>query len=273
MFKRVVALFAAALGVLGVVACAWGGSVVYQAEARLQQANDRAFALLDRGLGFVEDRVRRVQARVRDAKITTDEIRQKLTGWTKLEAKERFVTRLEIGNRTEKLAAQLQAADAWLEASAESVNDARDLLVVGQSLGTRLDPAALDEVIGHITSARGKVQEAEEVVGEVRAFALGKEGEPDQARIARVVKVLARILATVTEADALLARCAERLAERRTDARELKARTSRQIWRGAIVCYVVLAWAALGQVALCWWGLRGCCRRRDREAAGGVAVN
>jgi hypothetical protein len=262
MLKRLLAFLFAVLGLFGVIACIAGGYAVWTISSRLQQANEKAFTRLDQGLATVESRVQRVSERVRQAKITTDEIKDKLKDWATLEVKERIAARFEIEKRTEKVAGQLQVADAWLESSAESVRDAQHLLEVGQSLGARADPAALDDVLGHITIVLGEVREAEEAVAEFREFALVKEGEPEQNRLARALKLLARVLLTVTEADKRLERCVARLSEARDNTREMKERTSRTITLATIVCYVVLAWIALGQMALCWCGLRGCCRSR-----------
>src|SRR5262245_19275001 len=106
LLRRLLAVVAVALGLLGLAACAAGAYAVWKAEARLQRANDRAFALIDRGLGVVEDRVRRTQQRVEQSRITTSEITQALREWATRKAEERLAARLEIEPRAEKLAGQ-----------------------------------------------------------------------------------------------------------------------------------------------------------------------
>ena len=254
LFRRVTAVLMLALGLLGLAACAAGGYAVWRAEARLQRANDRAFALVDRGLGAVEDRVRRTQQRVEQSRITTNEITQGLREWATREAKDRLVVQLEIETRTEKLAGQLHDAGLWLEASTDSVRDLQQALELGRSLGAEVDPASLEEVLETLVSIRSRLQEAEQSVDEVRGFATAVGGETDENRVARVLKLLARVVVTITEIAPRLDRLAARIADTRADAQQGKARTSSYILWTAIGCTVILAWIAAGQLALCVWG-------------------
>jgi hypothetical protein len=254
LFRRFVATLMVALGLLGLAACAVGVYAVWKTEARLQQANDRAFALIDRGLGAVEDRVRRAQQRVEQSRITTSEITHGLRDWATKEAKDRLVAKLEIESRTEKLAGQLHAADLWVEDSTDSVRNAQKILELSQSLGAGVDPASLEEALGTIASIRGRLQEAEQSVAEVRGFATAVEGESDENRVVRVLKILARVVVTITDIGPRLHRLAARIADTRADAQATKARTSNYIYWAAIGCTVILAWIAAGQLALCVWG-------------------
>ena len=254
LFRRLVATMMLALGLLGLAACAAGGYAVWKAEARLQQANDRAFALVDRGLGAVEDRVRRTQERVEQSRSTTSDITLGLRNWATRKVEDRLITQLEVEARTAKLAGQLNAADLWLESSADSVRDFQQVLELGRSLGAEVDPASLEEALATLASIRGQLQEAEQSVAEVRELARGVAGESDQTRVARILKLLARVLVTITEIGPRLERLAARIADTRADARQAKVRTSNYILWTAIGCTVILAWIAAGQLALCVWG-------------------
>jgi len=254
LFRRFTSILMIALGLLGLAACAAGVYAVWKVESRLQQANDRAFALVDRGLGAVEDRVRRTQERVEKSRITTNEITQSLKDWATRKVEDRLVTQLEIEARTEKLAGQLRVADLWLESSADSVRDFQQVLEVGRSLGAAVDPASLEEALSTLASVRGRLQEAEQSVAEVRGFATTMQGESGESRAARVLKLLARVLVTITEIGPRLERLADRISGTRADAAEAKAKTSTYILWTAIGCSAILAWIAAGQLALCVWG-------------------
>jgi hypothetical protein len=263
LFRRVAAVFILAFGLLGLAACAAGGYAVWWSEARLQRANDRVFALIDQGLVSVEDRVRRTQQRVEQSRITTSEITQGLQAWASLQAKDRLAARFDLETRTEKLSGQLRAADQWMEASTDSVRDIQQALELARSLGAEVDPASLNEAIVTLAGIRGKLQEAEQSVDEIRGFATAVGGGSDESRVARVLRLLARVVVTITEIAPRLDRLAARIADTRTDAQQGKAKTSAYILWTAIGCTVILAWIAAGQLALCVWG-RNRWRRVER---------
>jgi hypothetical protein len=255
MLKRVLGLLALVLGFLGVVACAAGAYGVWSAAARLEQANDRAFAAVDKGLVATQDRVRRVQKRVQDSRITSNEITQKLRDWSVSEAKERLAAELEIERHAGKLAEGLQSADDLLETTTETMRGIQNILELGEFAGAPVNPDSLDKMLEDLTALRSRLQESERTVERVRNF--GKDDDAD--RHARAVKLLGRAVLMITEADTRLEDCVARLSEMRTDAQQLQARISLYILLTAIGCYLVLAWIAAGQIALCacgWNALR-----------------
>jgi chromosome segregation ATPase len=260
-FQRLAAILLVALGAIGVCGCAAGAYYVWLVSTRLEQANDRVFAVIEGGLGRVQDRLPVVQQRVKDSKVTTAEVAEVVRTWTAKKVQDRVVSKLEIENRVGKLAEQLQAADLRLEASTDTVHDVRRAMEFGQSLGAQLEPASTDRVMDLLASVQGRVQEAEQTVEEVRRLAASDPRESFEDRLLRVATVVARILLTLSDVDQRLEDLANRVAEARSNAPQLKARTSRYITLGAIVCYVILLWAAIGQVALCRWGW-SCCRRK-----------
>jgi hypothetical protein len=259
LFKRILAMFALAFGFLGVLACLAGFYAVWLLGSRLEQANERVFSRIDQGLASVQDLVGRVQKRVQEAKITTAEVDQKLRDWTKRKATERLVSRLEIESRAEKLSGHLQTADSWLQTSTETIRGIQHILELGKSLGAPLDPAALEEVFEKLTAVRGTLQKTEQSVDRIREFSK----EPEENRLPRIVKLVARTLLTMSEVDTRLENSVTRLAELQTDAQELKARTSNFIFVRTMACYLILAWMAVGQAALCLCGWTNCCRSRS----------
>jgi hypothetical protein len=268
-FTRVAAILALTFGVVGMAACAAGAYGVWLVGSRLDRANDKVFDAIDRVLGVVWDRVPVVQQQVRDSKITSAEITGAVREWASKKAQDRVVSRLEIEKRAEMLSGHLRAADLRLETSEEAVRDVRQVLELGQSLGTQVDPTSMDEVLERLASLRDTVQQAERTVDGVRGFATPGEGESVEDRLARVAKVLARILLTLSEVDRRLDEFAARLSEVRSDARRLQARTSNYILWGSVACCGLVAWVAAGQAALLRWGWSRC--RRGRSPTGRAA--
>lgn len=254
LFRRIVAAPALAFGLLGLVVCAVGGYVVWTVEDRLQRANDRAFALIDRGLGTGEERVRRTRERVEQSRITTTEITQAFREWATRTAEERLVIQLEIEPRTEKLAGQLRAADLWLESSADSIRDVQEVLELARSLGARVEPASLEPALDTLALVRAEVQEAEQTIAEVREF---ETPGLEENRAVRVLKLLARVLVTLSEAGPRLDRLSDRISEAQANSQQAQRKASSGILWAAVGCSVILAWFAAGQLGLCVWG-RNC---------------
>src|SRR5262245_18858965 len=240
LFNRLAGILALSFGLVGVTGCAAGAYCVWLVWSRLDRANGKFFDAIDRGLGAVQDRVPVVQQRVKDAKFTTAEITDAVRGWAGKKIQERIVTQLEIEGRVETLSGQLQAAALRLDASTEAVLDVRQVIELGQSLGASVDPASTDEVLDQLALLRGKVQQAQQTVDEVRRFAAPGEGESLEDRLVRVAGLLARILLTLSDADRRLDDFAARLSEVRADARQLKERTSRYLLLGSVACYALL---------------------------------
>jgi chromosome segregation ATPase len=262
---RVVGLLALVFGLVGVTACGAGAYGVRQAQLRLNRANEKVFDAVDRGFAAVQERIPAVQERVKQAKITTDDLSDALRGWATKEARERVTAKLEIDLKAEKLAGHLNAVDSRLEASTIAVRDVRQLLEVGQNLGASVDPSSTDEVLELLASLRGSLSEAQQTVDEVRKFA-GADRETVEEKLIRFAKLIVRILATISDVNSRLDRLATRLAELRTEAQQLKAKTSDYILWGAVACYALLVWIAAGQVALGRWGWSRLWRRRAPSA-------
>jgi hypothetical protein len=261
-FQRTAAILAMMLGVVGVLGCAAGAYYVWVVSVRLESANDKVFDAIDRALGRVQARLPVVQQRVRDAKVTTSEVAEVVRAWTAKKIEDRVVSKLEIESRVETLAGHLQAADLRLDASTEAVLDLRRVIEFGQTLGAHLDPASTDRVVALLASLQGTLQEAEQTVDQIRSFTNTGPGESFEDRLVRIARLVARIVLTLSDVDQRLEDLTTWVGDLRDNARQLNARTSHYILLGAIVCYVILIWVAVGQFALCRWGLR--CWRREK---------
>jgi hypothetical protein len=253
-FKRIVALLAVVLGLIGTAACLAGGYAVWRLGARLEQANDRAFAVLDRRLATAQDRVRGVQERVRESRLTAARILDRLRERAGDQVNERLASRLDIDARADTLAGHLRTADLWLETATESVRGVRELLELGDLVGAPAYSTAVDDAAAQLAALRAKVLQAKQAVDQIREILTPAEGESEEGRFARVSNLLARILVTVGEIDTRLDECVNRLAEAQAAAGRWEARASRCIAWTTAGCYLVLAWVAAGQAALCVCG-------------------
>ena len=116
------------------------------------------------------------------------------------------MTKLEIDVRAEQLAGgALQAVDLRLDASTMAVRDVRQLLELAQGLGANVDPASTDDVLELLARMQGTLNEAEQTVAEVHKVT-APDRESLEARLARVVKLLVRLVATFGELDSRLDR-------------------------------------------------------------------
>src|SRR5262245_55825497 len=145
--RRIVGLVALVLGLVGVVACGAGAYGVWRVQSRLEQTNDKVFDGVDRGLTTAQERIPVARERVKQAKITADELNEALPRWATKKTQERIVAELEINARAEKLAGHLHEVDLRLDASTMAVRDVRQLLELAQDLGAEVDPALTDSVL------------------------------------------------------------------------------------------------------------------------------
>jgi hypothetical protein len=249
--RRLLAFLAMALGLLGIVACALGGYGVWSVGARLNRANERAFGAIDEGLVAARERVVGVQGRVADYKGATDTIAKLARGRAGQRALESVAARLDLESKADNLAQRLGQADAVLDAAGEAVEGVKQVLETADTLGVQANGAVVDEVFENLTKLRGMVQQAQATAAEVRDVA-AKLDEPGsrEERWAQVGRLLARVLAALTDVDTRLATAADRLAGARPRMTEREAETKRYIDAGTVAGLLLLAWVAAGQVAL-----------------------
>jgi hypothetical protein len=268
LFKRLVAVLAMFFGLLGVVVCLVGIYAVWSAGSRLDRANDRVFATVDKSLAAARDRVLGVQRRVQESKLSTDEIGKLLRDWTAKQAAERVVSRLEIEAKADQLARNLQLADLWLETINDSLQGTQQILETASSVGAPVDTALVDEVLGKLTSLRSTLQQAQETVESVRGFiAKADDAASAEERTARALRLVARAIGTISEIDSRLGELASRLSEAQVSAAQPKARIRNYIVGATGVGLLLLAWVAAGQGALCWFGWKNCGRSGQRVTA------
>jgi hypothetical protein len=266
--KRSVAILAVAAGSFGLLACIVGVWAVWSLGSRLEKTNAVFFTLIDKGLEAAQVRARKVQDRVKESKITATEIDQRLREWGASKTKEDLVSRFDIEARAGKLSGHLKTADSWLETSAESIQSIQQILELGTSVGARLDPATVQGSLSDIMTVRNTLQQAERTLDDIREIAANKAGESDEIRRSRITKLLGRVLVTIGAMDTRLDNSITQLAKLQASVQQLKAKTNAYILAATIVCYLLLAWIAAGQVAMCQWGWSN--RRGSCYQTGGV---
>jgi hypothetical protein len=255
--KRVGAWIAVVIGVAGVIACAAGAVAVGRVAARFDRASDRAFAALDAGAAFAQAQVRAVQQRLQGSADQAERVKEAAREWAAQTTAERLAARLKVDRAAEALAGLLQTAGVWLDSATEATRDLRRLLDLAQLVGTQVDPAMVDDLIGKLAVVRGRLAEVEKTVGEVRDFI---DGDPTDDRLRRLTPMLAAAVVAVSEVDDRLAAVDGRLTEVQAATREWQARVGIYITVAAIHCYVLLVWIAAGQVALGRCGWKNCLR-------------
>jgi hypothetical protein len=256
--KRAAAVLALLFGSIGVVACMAGIYGAWWLGSRLDQANEKLFSTVDKGLASAEERIAVAQKRAKDSRITSSEIGDKLRIWRAREAKERLASLLEIDGQAEKLTSQLETVDLWMDTSAESIRGVQRALELARLAGADVEPESLNDVLEKVVSLRETLQQAAQTVDVIRDFATGKQSEADNNRLLRVTRVIARLLVTIGDIDTRLEEFVMRLSQLRTRAQQLNEKTTNYILLTTVGCYFILAWIGAGQAALCRCGWQNC---------------
>ncbi|HET6324074.1 MAG TPA: hypothetical protein VFG04_05195 [Planctomycetaceae bacterium] len=262
LFRRVVPIFALAAGSFGFIACIAGAYPISLVKTRLDRTNERAFLTIDKGLASARDRVRAVQERVRESKIGTNEIGPKLRDWRASKANERLAAAVEIKSRIEKIIGRLHTADELLQKSMDSIGVIRQALDWLFLIGVPADSISPEKVLEKLASTQGKLQEIESLITGVGEFIVNPAGESEDSRLSRVFELLGNTELAAGTIDTRLEESANRLSQMQADAQQLRARISNYILFTTIGSYLVFAWIAAGQAALCLFGWKHCSRSR-----------
>ena len=208
---------------------------------------------------------RSVDQRVRESKIRTSEIDPKLRDWRAGKAKERLASAVEIKSRVEKIVGRLQTADQLLQKSMDSIGVIRHALDWLVLIGVPADSISPEKVLEKLTSTQGKLREIESSINGVGEFTVNRVGESENNRLSRVFELLGNTELTAGAIDTRLEDTANRLSQMQADAQQLKASTSNYILVTIIGGYLIFAWIAAGQAALCLFGWKNCSRRRAAQ--------
>ena len=150
-----------------------------------------------------------------------------------------------------------------LQKATEAIGGIQHVLEWVALIGVPTDSISPEKVLEKLTSTQGKLREIENSINGIGEFTVNRVGESDENRLSRVFQLLANTELTAGAIDARLEDRANRLSQMQADAQELKARISHSILFMTIGSYVVFAWIAVGQAALCLFGWKNYSRRRS----------
>jgi hypothetical protein len=251
VFRRLLHLLTAVIGVLGVAICVAAGAVVWLTGARLIQANENVFDRVDTTLAAGRDRVLDVQRRVQESKITTEDVRQGVENWARREGSQRLASRPEVDLAVDRLSQGLRQADAWLELSGASLQTVQQTLDLARTLGASGDGAVVDPLLDRLSASRRQLAESTETVDAVREWVdRAAEGETLEERISRLAQLTLRVVTSLSDIDARLGQFADGFTATRARGQQLKNQTHRYIVTAAICALVLIAWMAIGQFFL-----------------------
>jgi hypothetical protein len=193
--------------------------------------------------------------RVREARITTEELEQSLKNWTEREARDRLTSELGIDEKTERLASGLQQADHWLEVSESTVQLAQRALGLANLTSVPVETEPVDGLLEQLASLRAQLAEATELVERIRE----QTDEADQQRtlrerVDRVVHLTLRVIATLHSVDSRLQNFQDRVPKARANAQNLETKIRRSMQIAAISVTLLALWMAAGQISLCRYG-------------------
>ena len=239
------------------IACASAAAVAWSLASRVSQTSANVFDGIDNTLVIVRDRVVGAQQHVLESKIKTEDVGQSLRDWTREEASERLVSRLEVEEKTRELAQMLKQADLWLETSASSIQAVQQALDLGNSLGVPVEAAMVDTLLTKLADLRTQLQESTETVDTISERAAQFDADNKEERREQVANLVLRVVATLSELDSRLGESAAELDQTRSEVRNLKARALSYLVVARIVVLILIGWMAAGQISLGWYGWNG----------------
>ncbi len=239
------------LGSIGSIVCVISIVIVAFAGTRLQQTNASLFSRLDEFMEVASNKVLDAQQVLDQSKLTAERLNEGLHEFTKREAREEIVDRLDLEGKTTHISQAFQQADQLLARAAVASDDIQELLELGQTLGLSTDPSRLEPLEAELVEMRSKLADAIEQVGEVRRWTgpADQEGEKNEA-----AQLVVGIVATLSNIDARLGSTLEAISG-------LKSRLDRlgsklQWWSAAatVVVCLMIGWMGLGQAFVCAHG-------------------
>ena len=270
MIGRILGILAFVLGFTGFVGCFAAIVLACIASDRLSHVADSVFGIVDRSLEAVEERVGQTQDRVEAAKITTEGIEKSLKSWAKKETGERLALRLDVANKTERLAATLQQADQWLEVSQASIELVQQAVAMVNAPGAPSDATVGDGLTEEIASLRRQIAQATEFVENIRRRTTeANEEKTRKERIEQAVQLALRVVATLGSIDARLKAFEGRISQTRVNSQRRQTTIRRWILGVTLGIVLLFVWMAAGQAALCTCGWKGVRGRRPLGDTGG----
>ena len=215
------------------------------------------FGRVDHNLSEIRQRVPPVKERCEAAKITVHDIERTLREWTKREAGEQLSERLELSERTERIASSVQQADQWLEMSELSLELVQHMLFARRPTEP-VESNSVGALLEEISNLRTQLSEIEDFTNAVHErTAPGGDGKPLRKRIEQALQLAVRTAATMGLIESGLEELDEKLSRVQFDLRKMENSTLRWILIAALGITLLMIWMSAGQVSMCRWAWRG----------------
>ena len=258
MRKRFGAIFAIALGVLGVAGCIAATVVTWQLRGRVTQASDVAVLMVEESLDAGQAQLDRTKQRVESLRLSAESMREAASALIQRPFEEQVTQRVDLQERADRLAVGLNRAETLLELAESSVGNLQRAAQIGRSLGVPVDATAGDVAIKELAALRGKLTDiTESLSGLRRSPSQGdaKETEDTTRGLAiKLVDVSRRSMLALGLIGPRIDSVAEKLD--RIDERLHQAQASVRWWTtwAAFGVSLLMFWMALGQGALLYLG-------------------
>ncbi|MEM8671366.1 MAG: hypothetical protein AAGG48_27850 [Planctomycetota bacterium] len=255
ILKRIAALVAIILGFLGAIACLAliVGSLV--AGTRLRDATSSTYADVDGLFTQAKSRVRQVQEIADDAMVTTSDVRDSLSDWSKRTTRERLREELDerfaLERRTRDLSDALTKADSFAEMSADSITLAIKVTEIANRAGANVDSEGLELLLQQITRLRGSLSDAVDDVNNVsNELNMSGDSEDLRDRLEATVELVGRVLVTLKSVQSGIVTFEVNLENAQRRVAETESQLIDWIQWVTLVLVLLFAWSFAGQFAL-----------------------
>ena len=266
LLKRILSFLALTLGVLGTIVCLALIIGVWLVNAKLSATTQDLFGQVNDTLAEIRERVPPAQERFEAAKITVQDIEHTLREWTKKEVGQQLSERLELSERTERLASSVQQADQWLEMSEAALELIQRVL--SASRPSEVDKGkSVGALLEEIATLRTQLSEIEDFANAVHERTTpGGDRKSIRERIEQAAQLAVRAAATLGLIEAGLEELDTKLYQAQLDLQELESSTLRWILIATLVITLLVLWMLAGQFSLCRWAWQGLRSRRQTSA-------
>ncbi|MBX3425298.1 MAG: hypothetical protein KF688_06425 [Pirellulales bacterium] len=239
------------LGLAGMIACLVGAGGAWFGKAQLQRAVDGMGARVDESLGRVEGRVERIRKLADEAKLDLQDLEQRLADWSRREAGDRVAERLDLAERSARLADGARQQQSLLAGCRDALLLVHQSLELGARFGLAVDADVVDELLDRLAKLDERLEDAVASATSLGAR-FGDEGPDvlDEDRLRQAGTIAAKLLATSGAVDEGLAAFSERLDRCREAVAGLSGQVNRRLTAAAVAATLLLAWMAAGQFSL-----------------------
>ncbi len=257
--KRLVGLLAMLLGVVGVAACLAGLVGTWVVRARLDTTIAGIVERVDGVLSTLEERTGQANRRIGDtrdsARRLNERVQQRVAQWRDVPADEAP----DLDEIERQLYSRIQLGRDWIGFVQSGVDLAEQFVEMlnSTSIFVQQESKTPRDVVAAVRGGRQEIQEAFELVEEVRTHLEGIRDHQDLDANARQIESLSsRIDSSLKNVHQFGKDLEAAIAQMGTDVANLGNRIRRQILIFAVIANLILVWLAVAQVSLAIHGWR-----------------